>query len=256
MKRTRTYPFGYELKNGIVTVQKQEASAVKRIYAAYAHGGSLETIARKMATSDTPYSAENGVWNKHKIRRILENACYTGNGEYPAILDSATFQQVRALYEQRTQAWQSPAANPERYVWKRFVCGVCGSRVTRIGGRGSKNAILVCANCGMRVEYETEALREMLLERAKECLPNMQQPESEPGPTLLRLNNEINRQLEKPTDPAFVRDLILQAATERYAALPKRPESEPEMNWSRLKEIAEQIVISSDGGIQIKGAFA
>ena len=254
MIRTRTYPFGYALENGAVTVQKREAAAVKRIYAAYAHGNSIETIAQQMAASDTPYSPENGAWNKHKVRRILENACYTGAKGYPVILDNETFQQVRSLYVERTQAWQSLTANPERYVWKRLICGSCGERVTRIGGRGNKETILVCTSCGMRVEYDTAVLRETLLERAKDCLPVAATTEAEPNPALLRLHNEINRQLEKPSDPAIVRDLILQAAAERYAALPKLPTEETEMDWRRLKEMAKQIVIFENGDIHINGA--
>lgn len=254
MKRTRTYPFGYALENGTVAVQKREAAAVKRIYAAYTHGNSIETIAQQMAASDTPYSPENGAWNKHKVRRILGNACYMGANDYPAILDTETFQQVRGLYAERTQAWQSPTTNPERYIWERLVCGSCGERVTRIGGRGNKKTILVCNACGMRVEYDTAVLRETLLKRAKECRPVASEAEAEPSPTLLRLHNEINRQLEKPSDPAIVRDLILQAAAERYTALPKLPTEEAEMDWRRLKDMAKQIVIFESGDIHIKGA--
>ena len=43
--KIRNIPFGYVLVNGEIALHRQEASAVKRIFALYLQGASLKTIA-------------------------------------------------------------------------------------------------------------------------------------------------------------------------------------------------------------------
>lgn len=87
MARNRTIPFGYMMQNGEITANPMEVLAVITIFSEYLKGKSLLDIAKQM---DVPYS-DGAVWNKHMVKRILENEKYLGTDKYPQLIDEQTF---------------------------------------------------------------------------------------------------------------------------------------------------------------------
>ena len=86
MKQNRYLPFGYRIVNGVLTVDETEAEAVRHIYADYLSGQSYQFIAAKMSAGTVPYKADSPTWNKHMVKRILENPRYTGEKGFPALI--------------------------------------------------------------------------------------------------------------------------------------------------------------------------
>lgn len=74
----RKIPFGYMMENGIPTRCEAEATAVQAIYAMYRSGSSYNQIASEMERRGVPYHAHTPQWNKHMVKRILENPRYLG----------------------------------------------------------------------------------------------------------------------------------------------------------------------------------
>ena len=70
--------YGYLIRNGELTVKADEAITVKRIFNDYLEGLSYQAIAEMLNEEKIPYSLEVADWNKHKVKRLLENSRYTG----------------------------------------------------------------------------------------------------------------------------------------------------------------------------------
>ena len=65
--------YGYHIQNGELTVLPEEAAVVGRIVTLYIAGGSYQGIADNLNHNGVPFSSEAPLWNKHKVKRLLEN---------------------------------------------------------------------------------------------------------------------------------------------------------------------------------------
>ena len=79
-------PYGYQIQNGVIVTQSQEAAGVKRIFSLYLAGKSRDQIADALNTEGFCYSAESPKWDKNRVRQALENPRYMGAHDYPAII--------------------------------------------------------------------------------------------------------------------------------------------------------------------------
>ena len=72
----RKIPFVYMIEGGRVRPHPQESDAVRYIFGQYLAGASLLTIAERMAERGPRYHQHTAEWNKHMVKRILENTKY------------------------------------------------------------------------------------------------------------------------------------------------------------------------------------
>ena len=152
--------YGYQIQNGELTVVKAEASVVARVASLYLEGLSYQKLADLLNQEHIPFSKEVPVWDKHKVKRLLENPRYTGQNGYPGILDTETFQCVQSRIQEKT-AKQTPKA--ERQILKladRLHCASCGSTLYRMGGKNHRKDTLYlkCAHCGITITIQDEIL--------------------------------------------------------------------------------------------------
>ena len=77
--------YGYRIRNGILEIVPEEQQTVKRIFTLYNAGASYQGISDALNQGNIPYSQEVPLWNKHKVKRLLENPRYTDQDDYPAI---------------------------------------------------------------------------------------------------------------------------------------------------------------------------
>lgn len=78
MKHT---PLGYEVVDGKIVINQEEADLIKTMYGVYLLGGSYKAAAKAA-----------GLPLKHSgVKHILQNKKYLGNENYPAIIDKETF---------------------------------------------------------------------------------------------------------------------------------------------------------------------
>ena len=94
--------YGYQIQNGELTVVKAEASVVARVASLYLEGLSYQKLADLLNQENIPFSQEAPAWDKHKVKRLLENPRYTGQKGYPAILDGETFHCVQSRIQGKT----------------------------------------------------------------------------------------------------------------------------------------------------------
>ena len=87
--------YGYQIRGGVLEIVPEEQRVVQMLFALYSAGASYQDISDALNRQGVPYSSEIPLWNKHKIKRMLENARYTGKDGYPVMIAETDFQAVQ-----------------------------------------------------------------------------------------------------------------------------------------------------------------
>lgn len=65
--------YGYQIQQGELVTVSQETAVVERIVTLYIDGLSYQKISDTLNGDGIPFSEETPLWNKHKVKRLLEN---------------------------------------------------------------------------------------------------------------------------------------------------------------------------------------
>lgn len=115
---------------------------------------------------------------------------------------------------------------------------------------------LKCEHCGISVPLDTdETLQEVAHQmHTHECQgPDTYAPSAE----VIRLNNAINRGLERPDSPEAAMSLILQGAAARYDCCPQpiseyEPSDRPvDVDWHRFRRVVSYITVAPDAAVTL-----
>lgn len=243
--------YGYRIENGALAVVPQEAETVEHIATLYTAGGSYQGIADTLNGEGVPYSPEAPLWNKHKVKRLLENPRYTGTDGYPAILDGATFRAVQEQIRSKTQGYTFKEKRPALRLIRYLRCP-CGGALRRVGGttRRKDTLYLKCEKCGARITIlDDDLLVQVACQMASHDCP-AEQPYV-PSAQVVRLTNAVNRGLEHPSAPEDVVALILRGVSARYDCCPAPTEQEnqrrpSEADLKRFGQVASHITITGN----------
>ena len=96
--------YGYQIRNGALEIVPEEQRTVSMVFTLYNAGASYQAISDALNRQSIPYCREVPLWNKHKVKRLLENPRYTGKEGYPILVEADIFQADpagRRLAEQR-----------------------------------------------------------------------------------------------------------------------------------------------------------
>ena len=230
MARYRDQPFGYQIVNGAIQVEPTEAEVVRGVFHQYIEKKlSFAEIAQDLTARNIPYSKVRDAWDKHLVKRLLENQRYVGGNAYPAILvDKELLDQVSEISRARyTQLPSAPPSNIRAIRGKAF-CTHCGKALVRACGNGNSMGSWTCRN----KECPTTFLlsdRE-LLDAIAILLQSVQEyPEPLKSPLLAEQNErklqgmelQINEELGNGAmDDTYLKDLIRSSIQARYDACP------------------------------------
>ena len=133
MAKNRVIPFGYCMKNGVITTDPKEVCAVATIFSEYLSGKSLLQIAKLMESEKNRYNTDSDKWNKNMVKRIIENDKYLGNDTYPQLITDDIFKRAN---EKRVKKATTLNLISEDLQAIRNVtyCLECGHKLSRIGG--------------------------------------------------------------------------------------------------------------------------
>ncbi len=261
MKKNRYIPYGYKLEKGDMIVNPKEATVVCQVFNQYAHGQTLQGIADALMRSGVPYMNGRPCWDKHKIKRLIENKRYIGEDDYPSVITPELFDRAQVMREIRAPDRRRSVGNPSDVLWERLRCGTCGERILRDGSTDAAKEVchLRCENskCGNAMDTPIAGLHSEvfgqlhnILRYETGCGSNK---EYQPSTEVMRLNNAINRAIENPDDPAYARKLILQGAAERYDCCPDVDNGLPtEYDWELFKARVVYVEIGMDHEIHIR----
>lgn len=244
--------YGYQIQNGEITVCPPEAAVVNRITTLYLAGASYQKIADTLNADHISFSAEAPLWNKHKVKRLLENPRYTGTDCYPAIITDETFRAVQAQIQSKTAVYAPVKPRPALCLKEYLRCERCGCNFRRTAGanRRTDTLYLKCSQCGMQITISDEDL----LAEINRQLAERDAPAGSytPSGEAVRLANAINRSLERPDTPEDVVSLILQGVSARYDCCPaaKIESHRPvEADWKGFDRAVSHITISSANAV-------
>ena len=224
--KNRTIPFGYHYQNGVLVVHPQESQTVRAVFAAYLSGEPLSTIAAHLTFKLVEYLPGRWQWDKARVKRLLDNAKYTGVGEFPPIIKERDFQMAHQKKESANVNRQP--VDEDIKLFKRFVhCHHCGgSMARRMDSRFEKPVTWKCPRCDYFLPLPDEEFKQrvFLLQKRLVDKPLLAEKEEEelPMPSLevRRLTNEICRKLDSGS---FSEDelvtLALQCAAKNYETI-------------------------------------
>lgn len=212
--------YGYQILKGEIVVQEQEAVIVKRIATLYSEGLSYQRIADALNDGDIPFSPEVPLWNKHKVKRLLENPRYTGLDGYPAIIENDLFQAIQYSIREKTAGYVKKEKRPALKL-KEYLRCECEGNLHRVTGphRGKDTLYFECEACRKRLSILDSDLLTETAKQMAEYNPTAEEIYT-PSSEVIRLANAVNRQLEHPDHPEDIVALILQGISTRYDCCP------------------------------------
>ena len=172
MERKRRFPFGYEMREGRIVPNPEEAKAVVVIFQSFASGTTTPTIANSMTELQIPYRPRCAKWNKNMVCRILDNEKYIGANGYPILLQKELWDRVAAKRKQAPSVRLNPAI---RSVRAKMCCAQCGQKLKRISYHTQGNVYWRCDRCAIQFPSVTDqALLDTILEKQNEMIQRPQ----------------------------------------------------------------------------------
>ena len=127
--------YGYQIQNGTLEIVPEEQRTVGMVFTLYNAGASYQAISDTLNRQGVPYCREVPLWNKHKVKRVLENPRYTGKDGYPVIIDANDFQAVQDKIAEKIAKRQTHEAEMPIERLKPYLRCTCGGKLIRIGGK-------------------------------------------------------------------------------------------------------------------------
>lgn len=253
--KNRKILYGYCLRDGRMTIQPQEAKTVKHIVTLYTEGISFQKIAEALNGEQVPYSEDAPLWNKHKVKRLLENPRYAGADGYPAMIETAVHEAVQEKIQSKTSGQRKRETRPALWLKPYLRCEECGETLIRMGDPKPETLGLRCQRCGNRLTIrDDDLIAQTVIQLAVHASETVKQ--YTPSEEVIRLTNAVNRGLEQPDNPEEVTGLILQGISARYECCPSEgtgplPASLNGTALKRFNETASHITVSSDGIVTV-----
>ena len=224
--RNRNIPFGYQYQNGVLAIHPQESQTVRAVFAAYLSGEPLSKIAAHLTAKLVEYLPGHSQWDKARVKRLLDNAKYTGAGNFPPIIKERDFQMAHQKKEKANTNRQ--LVDEDIKLFKGLShCHHCGGiMVRRMDSRMGHPVTWKCPQCGYFLPLPDEEFKQrvFLLQKKLVEKPLLAEKEEETIPVASmearRLTNEIFRKLDSAN---FSEDelvtLALQCAAKNYEAI-------------------------------------
>ena len=149
--------YGYKMDHGDLIIHKEEETIVHRVFTEYLAGLSYQKLSDSLNADHVPYCQEAPEWNKHKVKRILENPRYTGRDGYPPMIDMETFQQVQSKISEKS-AGQISRRTETDALWPKLRSGCCHARLLRLGGKSNGLIRLKCDTCNAAIAVRMDEL--------------------------------------------------------------------------------------------------
>jgi len=126
--------YGYQIQNGTLEIVPEEQRTVSMVFTLYNAGASYQAISDALNRQGVPYCREVPLWNKHKVKRLLENPRYTGKEGYPILVEADIFQAAQEKTAEKNTRKQSHGEKSAIARLTPYFRCTCGGKMTRLGG--------------------------------------------------------------------------------------------------------------------------
>ncbi len=225
----RYIPYGYKFEDGRPVPHTDERVIVQEIFTRYCAGESLKAIAEGLTQRQIAYIPGKTDWNKARIKRMLENSQYAGEGEYPAIVEKEQFVAANLMKDNANKS--KATVDPEIKLFKEFmVCAECGLPLKRrVDSRFAESVSWKCEKCGWAVKLGDETLKTHVINLMNRLIdvPPLAQVDVPPQEVYSlegkRLLNEFHRAMDNHASEEELLEMVLQIMAEKYTALADAP---------------------------------
>ena len=228
MKKIRNIPYGYAYENGRIVINDSEAEIVRDIFERYTSGESLGNIADYLTEQRVPYTEKSLVWDKAKIRRMIEDQRYSGDKLYEPIIDSAAQESALGIKRDRHGRSERDLCDETAFLKGRIKCGICGSTMCRRVSRQKKIESWTCYNddCRLHMRASDKELIErvsklmrQIVDDADSYLPT-ESGNNIDSPEMMKLKNNYLEETDRlrPDEDKII-DIICAIASIEYDAL-------------------------------------
>lgn len=224
--RNRNIPFGYRYQNGVLAVHPQESQTVRAVFAAYLSGEPLSKIAAHLTAKLVEYLPGRWQWDKARVKRILDNNKYMGEGDFPQIITNKEFQMAHQKKENSNTNCQ-PVDEDIKLFKGLTHCHHCGGpMVRRMDSHMEHPVTWKCPACDYFLPLPDAEFKQrvFLLQKKLAGKPLLAEKEEDEIPVASmearRLTNEIYRKLDSGnfSEDELV-DLALQCGLKNYEAI-------------------------------------
>lgn len=225
--KNRRFPYGYEMKNGVIVVCPSEADILRQIFADYIGGAFLKAIADRLTADKVEYLPGEYGWNKNRIKRIIEDKRYMGTDTYEAIIDEDTFLKANNAKDSRRTHIVGTVTTGNRPLIKATYCGRCGSKLSHTANLTQRSSEYWCCQnkqCGIsfkmsivELENTVTLILNHLIENPMLSVSTGPQYTYEPSLEVQHMNNDIDRMIESlDSNRETTQKLILECAAKKY----------------------------------------
>lgn len=224
--RNRNIPFGYQYQNGVLAAHPQESQTVQAVFTAYLSGEPLSKIAARLTAKLVEYLPGRWQWDKARVKRILDNAKYTGQDEFPPIIKEKDFQMAHRKKESANTNRHSMDEDIKLFKGLTYCHHCGGPMIRRMDSRFENPITWKCPRCDYFLPLPDEEFKQrvFLLQQRLVNNPLLAEKEEDEIPVVSmetrRLTNEIFRKLDSGifSEDELV-NLALQCAAENYKAI-------------------------------------
>lgn len=275
MKKTRSIPYGYTIREGRTVVEHTEAEIIREIFDEYIKGASLKDIAEDLTERKIPYTEKTDVWDKARIARIIDNAKYIGDEVYDPIIDEDTYTDAVSMKAARQRNTVQRECEGIALLRNRVKCTDCGSpMVRRICSKQSIKESWICQNddCGKQLRISDGDLLQKITILMNRMIANSEllipKPKTKPvdSPTVANLQRQVDNELtsDHPSEEYIVSkigDIASQLYKETQAkeiivaqiARKRVPLMNPQENFNceYFSDLIDYITLSPSGKITL-----
>lgn len=224
--KIRNIPYGYQYKNGSIAIQEKETEIVKRIFTGYLHGLSLLKIAEHLNNEHIEYMPGVCNWNKSRIKRIIENACYLGINGYPPIIDEETHKTLIQIKSDKNTQKDIDRKAEVFHLGVPIFCSKCKSEMGRKSdSRRQQKVHWYCKNSACKeiihisddelVSSVTNLLNTVIIN--PNIIDMVTDVDKDPNLDIRRLENEISRMLDsRGIDKSALRNKMFECVSLKY----------------------------------------
>ena len=199
---------------------------MQAVFTAYLSGEPLSKIAAHLTAKLVEYLPGRWQWDKARVKRILDNTKYIGEGDFPPIIKERDFQMAHRKKESANTNRQPMGEDIK--LFKNLVhCHHCsGLMVRRMDSRFEKPVTWKCPQCGYFLPLPDEEFKQrvFLLQKRLVDNPLLAEKEEEELPVASlearRLTNELYRKLDSGSfSEEELVTLAVQCAAENYQTI-------------------------------------
>lgn len=268
--------YGYAVENNKYIINENEARIVSEIFEKYLSGMTLKMIADELTERKIPYYKEKNTWNKNMVARIIENAHYIGDEEYPKIVDEDIFS--RAFDKKKSKGGTREKDTKEiKFLKTHTYCSSCGQRYIRKMITHTKREKWFCENlCKTRKYIDDKAMFRSVLWLLNFVIENpgfIEHRTTEaksyiPDLDVMKKENELGYFVEQKTkDFQMLADEVLSIASLKFDCCSEFADAEytkafkeylesqgyiDKLDYQLLFDIVDKIMINAKGDISIR----